>query len=168
MNCYGSKQHGHLERCKNCTIENFCKEAIAPPSYALDFNTHQLQDIVGDDFCFFDETHVTSLENSVQTKQLSAYSIRSFIQNILVATKADPIRTFIIMGRLGGLSQSEIGRTCGMTKQAISKHVQVMKNGHPDLGRFLQLNFASNEDFESVFSSATYDVRRNDGRRNKE
>lgn len=163
--CYGTACYGKLEKCHHCELKDYCTDAADPQSYAIEYND-ALGQPTSDPLPWdeIDEEPVSLSPKQILQMEVSSL-LREFFREAVRITNADPVRIYILVGKLGGLSHSSIGRSCGMTKQAISKHCQEIERRSLFLGNFLKMKFACDEDLAKNFAEFSRDIRRNNGRR---
>lgn len=164
--CYGTRRYGKLSECAECSLKTYCKDAGDPPSHPVEYNDEIADPVyVACPELESDSETVEMSEENFEIRSDLNHTIRHFFREIVRLTNADPVRVFIIIGKLGGLSHASIGSTCGMTKQAVSKHCHDIESRSNALGRFLKMKFAFDEEIARTFESFHHDIRRNDGRR---
>lgn len=176
MECYGTKKYNRQEACQSCELAVYCKDAHFESGNVQEFNEENGSILSVDPFevMELDADLVTAdsadshKENPVSEAYLNcAYELRYFMSELVRLCDANPVRVYALIAKMGGLTLSEIGATCGMSKQGIHKHCQKICASSPELRRFLRMRFSNDEIIHHVSRQNSYQLRKNDGRRNR-
>ncbi|MCP4645808.1 MAG: hypothetical protein GY851_35510 [bacterium] len=74
-----------------------------------------------------------------QFPEVAAVAVKALCLKILRAADGNGRRTAVVLGRVAGLSYSEIGASCHISKQAVHKHIKAIRKRAPLMAEALQL-----------------------------